>query len=200
MIAKNIIFGLTLGGVAYYVYDAMQPPPVDSLDTSAGGFTSVLDGFMNVGYAIGSGAGMGLGMGISLNGLNQLKLSEGRRLNVYNDTSGYPTIGYGHKLTALENYTTIDEATATKLLSQDVATAENGINSLVKVPLNQNQFDALCSFVYNVGVGAFGRSTMLKYINSGDYQNAALQFGVWNKRKLASVAARRDREMQLFTA
>jgi lysozyme len=64
-------------------------------------------------------------------------------------------------------------------LSKDVAKAEECINAKVKVTLTQNQFDALCSFIFNVGVGAFSKSTMLKLINLGFYAEAGKQFDRW---------------------
>lgn len=204
MITKNIIYGLTFGGLAWYVYDAYtSQATIDTIDNQAGGVASVLDGFMSVGYSIGSGAGMQ----ISLNGLYFIKQNEGFKANVYLDSAGYKTIGYGHKLTLLENYKTITEQTAAQLLARDVTTAEDAINSLVKVNIKQAQFDALCSFVYNVGAGAFSRSTMLKMINTGDFSGAASQFASWSKitingQKVTSsgILSRRQREAQLFTA
>ena len=90
---------------------------------------------------------------------------------------------------------------ATAWLREDVQWAEAAVGTLVKVPLTQPQFDALVSFVFNVGHGAFGRSTMLSRLNAGDYQGAADQFPAWNRGAsgvLPGLVARRAAERALF--
>lgn len=106
---------------------------------------------------------------ISDNGINLLKTFEGFSAKVYLDTAGKPTIGYGTLidddsekwlLTAV-----IDEPTAIQLLRTDVHKAETAINDHVQTEITQNQFDALVCFVYNVGIEAFEKSSMLGKIN-----------------------------------
>ncbi len=88
-----------------------------------------------------------------------------------------------------------------KLLKQDLAVFESGVNNLVKVELKQCQFDALVSFSFNVGIGAFSTSTLLKKLNQKAYGEAANQFLRWNKaggKILAGLTRRREAEKSLF--
>lgn len=106
---------------------------------------------------------------ISDNGLQLIKDFEGFSKIVYMDSANLPTIGYG-TLIDEENEqwlltAVIDEATATQLLKIDVKKTESTINSLVYSDITQNQFDALCSLVYNIGIGAFAKSTILNKVN-----------------------------------
>lgn len=201
MMLRNVMFGLSFGAFGYALYAALKTPAIDTADGEAIDWTAASDGFLSVAYNFTGG----LGMQISLSGLNFIKQQEGFKPYVYADSAGLDTIGYGHKLTAFENYLTISDAEATKLLAKDVAEAENGVNNLVSVLLSQGQFDALVSFVYNVGVGAFKRSTMRKLINAGNYQGAIGQFTLWSKATVngqkvtvAGIFRRRQREAQLF--
>lgn len=142
-------------------------------------------------------------MMLSLAGLAHLKQWEGLKLSPYKDSAGLWTIGYGHLLKNGEWWDSITEAQASQLLAQDVGTAEDAVNSLVKVTLSQPQFDALVSFVYNVGVGAFRRSTLLKLLNAGDYAGAAAQLPLWRKaggQVIQGLVNRRASEVALFTA
>lgn len=129
----------------------------------------------------------------------------------YKDQAGLLTIGYGHLVDGqpMENYTgypvAISEAAAQHLLRKDLTVAENAVNSLVTVPLTQAQFDALVSFVFNVGIGAFKNSTLLRELNQGDYTEASKQFLRWNKVTIngskvvsAGLAKRREDESNLF--
>lgn len=115
---------------------------------------------------------------LSDTGLTLIKKFETLQLSAYWDVDGY-SIGYGHHLLPGESYSVIDEATADQLLLKDTAIAQNAVNSLVTVPLTQNQFDALTDFVYNEGVGHFTDSTLLRNLNAGDMQGAADQFDAW---------------------
>lgn len=130
-----------------------------------------------------------------------IKESEGLRLEAYLPTpNDVWTIGYGHTKTAKKGMK-ITNAGAEALLLHDLAWVETAIDTHVKVPLNQNQYDALASFIYNVGATAFKKSTMLKLLNKGDYQGAADQFPRWNKQKgkvLNGLTARRKKEQTLF--
>jgi len=135
-------------------------------------------------------------MKMSENGLQLLTLREGFKTFAYKDTKGIWTIGVGHtgpEVTAGLVWTVEQVKDA---LRADVATAEKAINDGVKVVLTHNQFDALCSFIFNVGVGAFTRSTLLKVLNKGDYTEAANQFDRWHIP--VEITSRRDSEREQF--
>lgn len=130
-----------------------------------------------------------------------IKKAEGLRLKAYLDTGGVWTIGYGHTGPEVVEGLTITLDGAERLLREDLRTAEGHVNKLVKVALTQNQFDALVSFVYNIGGGAFKESTMLRLLNAGDYEGAANQFPRWNKdngKVVAGLTNRRREERELF--
>jgi len=146
---------------------------------------------------------------LSLRGLNIIKSHEGLRLERYKDEAGLWTIGYGHLIQRGENYTVITKEQAEQILLDDVAVFEDAIKRLVSVPLNQNQLDALISFTFNVGIGAFRNSTMLRKLNNYDYHGALAEFARWNKvtnpatgQKEVSrgLTRRRGQEQQLFIA
>ena len=117
---------------------------------------------------------------ISENGLNLLKRFEGFSSKAYWDVKGW-SIGFGHFMgqNKLENNISLERGLT--LLMNDLLWVENAINKYVKVPLTQNQHDALVSFIYNVGETNFKTSTLLKRLNEGNYKEAANQFLVWNK-------------------
>lgn len=173
-----MLVGGVLGVLGWMVFRGSQVAVADTADGEANGWLAGADDFMNVAYRIGGAIMLG-GWEISLAGLNLIKRVEGIKLTRYKDVAGYWTIGVGHKLQPWETMETITEAEAMRLLAQDVASAEAAINRLVKVALTQAQFDALVSFVFNVGSGAFARSTMLARLNAGDYAGAAAQFAKW---------------------
>lgn len=141
------------------------------------------------------------GRRISVSGLDHIKRFEGLRLNVYKDVAGYPTIGYGHLIKPGERYRSITEEQAEALLRDDVRFAENAVNRAVEVPLTQSQFDALVSFVYNVGAGAFNNSTLLRKLNAEDYNGATAELERWNKAGgivISGLTNRREAEQQLM--
>ena len=137
------------------------------------------------------------------NAFDMIKKFEGYSATAYPDpgTGGEPfTLGYGHT-GGVRRGDVCDEAQADYWLRQDVQTAVDGVNRLVTVPVNQNQFDALVDFVYNVGVGNLERSTLLKKLNAGDYTGAADEFPRWNKaggKEMAGLTRRREAEKALF--
>jgi len=154
---------------------------------------------------------------ISAKGIKQLKYLEGERLKVYIDQAGYPTVGVGHKVLPQDNLKigdTITPLQSGKFLKQDLQNAERAIKMGVKVPLNQNQYDALVSFIFNVGVGAFlnggkndAPSTLLRKLNDYDYQGALAEFPRWKyvtENGVKSVddilVRRRKFEQDLFNA
>ena len=115
---------------------------------------------------------------LSDKGAKFIKQFEGLRLTAYNDGTGVMTVGYGHT-GDVKAGETITQAQADSYFSEDVKWAVDTVNSAVKVELQQNQFDALVSFTYNVGEGAFKSSTLLKDLNAGDYKSVPSQLDRW---------------------
>ena len=140
-------------------------------------------------------------MNISQNGINLIKQFEGCRLEAYKCPAGVWTIGYGHTGSDVVSGKKITQEQAENLLKQDLIVHCNNVSKLVKVKLNQNQFDALVSFEYNVGYGNFSSSTLLKLLNKGDYTGAAGQFERWvyaGGKVLEGLKNRRKAEKELF--
>jgi lysozyme len=126
-------------------------------------------------------------MDLSEKGLSLLKQFEGLKLSIYLDKAGKETIGYGHLLTDLEKKENvfsegITETEAANILRADAGKAIFTVNHLVKVPLNQNQFDALVSLTFNCG-GAPLSQTLGHLLNEGKYDAVAAQFLRWDKRE-----------------
>ena len=143
-------------------------------------------------------------MKTSKNGIDLIKKYEGCRLKAYKCPAGIWTIGIGH--TGKVNGKPITEGMAiTPLMAEtllviDLQRFENAVNKQ-KLKLNQNQFDAIISFVFNVGTGAFAKSSMLKFLKQGHYPLAAGQFDRWiyvGGKKLAGLIKRRADEKKLF--
>jgi len=129
-----------------------------------------------------------------------IKKWEGLRLRAYTDVVGVWTIGYGHTKTAKPGMV-ITEKEAERLLRWDLDWAEEAVRDHVKVDITQPQFDALVSFTYNVGAGAFRGSTLLRKLNAGDHEGAAQEFKRWNKgggRVIQGLVNRRADEERLF--
>lgn len=142
-------------------------------------------------------------MNLSQKGLDLIKGFEGLRLEAYKavSTEKYWTIGYGHYGSDVKQGEKITQERAEELLKQDVKKFVDGVNNLVKVPITQNNFDALVSFAYNVGLGALGRSDLLDYINRGQANIASYEFDRWNKsggKVLNGLIRRRKAERTLF--
>lgn len=127
-------------------------------------------------------------------GIELLKDREGVRLKAYLDSVGVPTIGVGHTA-GVKMGDTCTEQQAMDWLRDDLKWSEAAVN-LVKVPLEQHQFDALVSFVFNVGQMQFATSTLLRKLNAGDYEGAALQFDRWHIP--AEITSRRNGEREQF--
>lgn len=140
-------------------------------------------------------------MTTSKNGIEFIKRHEELRLKAYQCPAGVWTIGYG-STGGVRPGDVITEAQAEKLLKQDLKTAEDEINKHL-LPLKQHQFDAVASFVFNVGVGSFRRSTLLKRlkidVNHPDIVN---QFNRWvygGGKILPGLVRRRKEEANLYT-
>lgn len=139
-------------------------------------------------------------MHISETGLALIRQFEGLRLSAYRCPAGIPTIGYG-TTAGVKMGDTITKERAEELLREDVKRFEAQVLRLVKVPLTQGQFDALVSFVYNLGAGNLSNSTLLRLLNAGDYKGAAAQFDRWvyaSGKKLSGLVKRRAAERALF--
>ena len=133
-------------------------------------------------------------------GIQLTERFEGCRLAAYPDTGGVWTIGYGHTNGVHESMTCTREQ-AEAWLKQDIQAAADAVNRRVSVLLKQSEFDALVDFVFNLGVRAFARSTMLKDINAGNFAAAASQFPLWDQdagRALAGLLHRRLAEEAEF--
>lgn len=142
---------------------------------------------------------------LSADGLARLKKREGFSREVYADPpgSGKFSIGYGHQLQPGENMTSINEDVASMYLLDDVARAEDAVNSNVSATLSQGAFDALVSFVYNVGVKAFTSGSVPQKLNSGDVHaatNTMLLYNHVNGFADKALAARRADELSQFYA
>jgi lysozyme len=114
---------------------------------------------------------------ISAAGIAAICRREGFAATPYADHKGF-SIGYGHLIKPGENLTRVTVDQATQLLQNDIAWAVQAVADSITVPVSQSQFDALVSFAFNVGGGAFKRSTLVRRINAGD-TNASDEFDRW---------------------
>jgi GH24 family phage-related lysozyme (muramidase) len=151
---------------------------------------------------------------LSQQGVDLIKSFEGFRSKLYDDDAGHCTVGYGTLVhtgkcdgrEAEAPYAKgITEAQATQLLAHKVQEFEKTINDNVQVVLGQNQFDALVSFVYNIGGGNFKQSTLLKVLNQGNYEAVPPELKKWTKARqngklvdLPGMVKRRQAEAELF--
>lgn len=139
-------------------------------------------------------------MNISQKGIDLIKSFEGLELHSYQDSANVWTIGYGHTRNVQKGESiTIEQAN--EFLNQDLSLFVDEVNKLVKHPINQNQFDALVSFAYNLGTGCLSESSLLKYVNEGNFKLAASQFGKYDHaggEVIEGLVKRRAEEMHLF--
>lgn len=155
-------------------------------------------------------------MRIDQAGIDFIKILEGVKPFVYLDVAGLPTIGAGHLLTrdeltsgkivldgyAYKYHDGLSDKLIDLLLTQDLEIAETAIQNGVKVELNQNQYNALVSFVFNVGIGAFGKSTLLKWLNAGLHRKVPIQMRRWifsGGQQIKGLKNRREKEMALWS-
>lgn len=142
-------------------------------------------------------------MKLSQRGIDLIKQFEGYSSKAYPDpaTGGAPwTIGYG-TTKGVKPGMVITAEQAEKMLRDDVAKFESGVSSLVTAPTTQGQFDAMVSLAYNIGLGNFGKSTLLKKHNARCYTCAADQFRVWNRangKVMNGLTKRRTAERQVY--
>lgn len=146
-------------------------------------------------------------MRISQKGIDLIKYFTECNLSSYYNTANVLAIGYGHTGKDVKRNMKITQEQAEALLQNDLAHVEYMLNVRFAgdLKLKQNQYDAVCSFVYSIGVHAFLKSTMFALLMKKDYENASNQFARWNKvtkdgRKEVSqkLTTRRVAEKELF--
>ena len=144
---------------------------------------------------------------ISNVGYDLIKQFEGFRADAYLDTGGVWTIGYGTikypNGVKVKKGDKVTVEQAVTYLKSDCGWVDSCLDSKVKVKISQNQFDALASFVYNVGESQFGSSTLLRKINLGDLKGAGMEFDRWvfdNGKRIEGLANRRAKEKAIFLA
>ena len=137
---------------------------------------------------------------ISQEGIALIKKFEGCELTAYQCSAGVWTIGYGHTK-GIEKGMEITQQEAEDMLVEELHEYENYINDSVTAPLSQNQFDAMVSWVYNLGPANLKASTLLKVLNAGNYDGVPAQIKRWNKAggvTLEGLIRRREAEALLF--
>ena len=147
----------------------------------------------------------GTNMNISQEGLSLIKKFEGCKLESYKCAAGVWTIGFG-STSGVEEGMEISQERADMLLLEDVEVFEEAVNNLVKVDLEQNQFDALVAWTFNLGSTNLKNSTLLKVLNDKNYEGVPEQIKRWNKatvdgerQVLEGLVRRREAESLLFT-
>lgn len=135
-------------------------------------------------------------------GIDLIKQFESCRLEVYKDIKGLFTVGWGHR-TDLPLGTKITQLEADELLTGDLAGFVDGIKKLLRNELNDNQFSACVSLVYNIGLGSFKSSTLLRLLNIGNMYASSLEFIKWdhaNGVEVSGLLRRRIAEQKLFNS
>ena len=135
-----------------------------------------------------------------MEGLSLIKKFEGCELEAYQCSAGVWTIGYGHTKGVAPG-DSVSQEEAEQMLVDELHEYESYINEYVTVALSQNQFDALVSWVYNLGPANLKASTMLKVLNSGEYEDVPAQMKRWNKaggKILEGLIRRREAEACLY--
>lgn len=195
----DLLFLVAIGAGLFIFYNYFRFATAS--DASGGGF--VFSGTApNTGSPLGEMMNVLVPMTVSPQGRAMIEQQEGRSAMPYGDAGGQ-SVGVGHFIQPGENFVfPLSNAEIDALYSSDLARVENAINANVRVALNQDQFDAIADWVFNVGVAAFLRSTLLRVLNTGDYAGAAAQFARWNQSQGAvnpALVARRQNEQQLFS-
>ena len=139
-------------------------------------------------------------MKISENGLELIKKFEGCETTAYQDSVGVWTIGFGHTKGVEEGQTcSIEDAES--MLADEMDEYEGYINNMVKVELQQHEFDALVAWVYNLGPTNLGESTMLKVLNGGQFDRVPDEMNRWTRAGgeiLEGLVRRRQAESFMF--
>jgi len=134
-------------------------------------------------------------------GKNIIKFYESLRLKTYLDTGKVLTIGYGHTGPDVKLGLTISKEKANELFDSDIDKFQDGVNKLLSYSTNENQFSAMVSLAYNIGLGNFKKSSVLRFHNQGQFEKAANSFLLWNKDNgvvLAGLVKRRKSESLLY--
>jgi lysozyme len=134
-------------------------------------------------------------------GLDLIKEFEGLKLRAYLCPAKVWTIGYGSTGPHVTAGKVITNAEAEDLLKEDLARFERAVTGFVTVPLTQNQYDALVSFAFNVGISALERSTLLRRVNAKRFDDVPAEFLKWTLaggKRLTGLARRRKAEAALF--
>jgi lysozyme len=146
-------------------------------------------------------------------GVHLIRFFESLRLDRYQDSKGLWTIGWGHLITPAEEKAgrfplgkEITKEQANQLLSEDLQGAVNGVSQALRVQISSNQFSALVSFAFNLGVSALAKSKLMGYINAGNIDRAVPEFELWDNatidgklQEVKGLVSRRKCEQFLFT-
>lgn len=135
-------------------------------------------------------------------GIELIKKFEGFKAQKYICAGGFKTIGYGHKLLPLENYERISLESAEELLLKDLIKFERAVIKYIEVEINNNQFDALVSFTFNLGPAALQRSSLRQKVNRKSFNEATIEFLRWvyvGTKRLNGLYQRRLAESILFS-
>lgn len=201
------LVGDPAAGAFSQVAVAEEAPGAYATDTEGGDAAGLIEGYLAPVAFAALATFRGSRRAMSPGGLAVLQRHEGYSGTAYRDPVGIWTIGYGHKILPGERLESITREQALELLSRDVNIAEDTVNASVKVDLTQAQFDALASFVYNVGSGNFRSSTLLRLLNQGDYAAVPAQLARWKYGtragqlvELPGLVSRRADEGQLFAS
>jgi lysozyme len=139
---------------------------------------------------------------VTQKGIDLVRRFEGFRSRVYICAGGHPTIGVGHLVRPGEDWTQgITEEQASLLLAKDLVSSEIAVLRLTTVPLSDGQFDALVSFVFNLGSGCYQRSTLRQKVNREEHVDAANAFGMYRRaagKIQLGLVRRREAEKQLY--
>lgn len=133
--------------------------------------------------------------------IDLIKKFEGCVLKAYRDVAGILTIGYGHTGKDVTEDLEWTQEQADDQLIKDISVHELGVKALLKVPVTDNQLDALTSFAYNLGLGALAKSTLLFWVNQQEFNKAAKEFDKWvnaGGKKIPDLVKRRAIEKALF--
>lgn len=199
---KKVLLAFVLGGGGYLIWRYFNPSAYVKTDNNEGGFftqvafdaSELVDAFKE---------NESLQMNFSVQLLDYLKSWEAFSPKVYVDEAGFNTIGYGHKIVASDGFksdSVITEIEATGLLLSDIAAHQIYVNRYVKIPLKQNQFDALVSFVFNAGPASLKKvaetvnkggdvpAHLLRYVKGGRplklikglYNRRVSEIAIWN--------------------
>ena len=201
--APAILAAATLLGAAFLLLKAMEQQGSGAGDVgtndSTEGTIFDMNGIANQLTAAATPAPEGNPTRMSAAGLDALKVREGFSASPYPDHKGY-SIGYGHLIKPGERLSYVSIQQATDILAADVAWAQDAVTASITAPISQAQFDALASFCFNVGAGAFARSTLVRRINQGD-PAAADEFARWvfaSGQVNGALVARRNSEQAQF--